>query len=54
VIYSKFNVFLLFGTFGYQVEGTPIKTSELVSRTQPAWEDLDKYFAILFSAIREK
>lgn len=45
VIYYKYNVFLLFGTFGYQVEGTPIKTSELITELKERGENVDKFFA---------
>ncbi len=53
VIYYKYNVFLLFGTYGYQVEGTPIKTAELIAELRQRGEDVDKYFAdhsILYSS----
>lgn len=44
VIYSHFNVFLLFGTFGYSIEGTPIKTSELISELKNRGIDPKEYF----------
>lgn len=45
VIYSHFKVFLLFGTFGYSIEGTPIKTAELMSQLEQEGIDPEKYFA---------
>jgi hypothetical protein len=45
VIFYKYNVFLLFGSFGYSVEGTPIKTSELIAELQNKGIDAKQYFA---------
>lgn len=45
VIYYKYNVFLLFGTFGYSVEGTPIKTSQIIAELKEQGIDPDQYFA---------
>ena len=57
VIYSHFNVFLLFGTFGYSIEGTPIKTAELMAELQSRGIDPEKYFAehrlVRYSASRD-
>ena len=45
VIYYKYNVFILFGTFGYTVEGTPIKTSQLIVELKKQGIDPEQYFA---------
>lgn len=45
VIYYKYNVFVLFGTFGYSVEGTPIKTSQIIAELKEQGIDPDQYFA---------
>jgi hypothetical protein len=45
VIYYKYNVFILFGSFGYTVEGTPIKTSQLIVELQKQGIDPEQYFA---------
>jgi hypothetical protein len=45
VIYSHFKVILLFGTFGYSIEGTPIKTSELTAQLERDGIDPKEFFA---------
>ncbi len=45
VIYNHFNVFLLVGSFGFSVEGTPIKTSLLIAELKARNIDPTVYFA---------
>ena len=45
VIYSHYKVFLLFGSFGFSIEGTPIKTSELIAQLKKDGIDPDVFFA---------
>ncbi|MGD0338221.1 MAG: hypothetical protein ABSB78_05480 [Bacteroidota bacterium] len=45
VIFYKYNVFLFFGTLGYSVEGTPIKTSQLITELKNQGIDPAQYFA---------
>jgi hypothetical protein len=49
VIYSKFYYFLLTAKSGYKVEGTPIKTSELIVQLNQRGEDVDEFLSgVLF------
>ena len=41
VIYSKMYWYLLFARSGYVVEGTPIKTSEIISRSENEGKNVD-------------
>lgn len=45
VIYSHYKVFLLFGTFGFSIEGTPIKTADLVALLKQEGIDPDEFFS---------
>ncbi len=45
VIYNHFNVFLLVGSFGFSVEGTPIKTSMLIAELRDQGIDPEQFFA---------
>lgn len=44
VIFYKYNVFLIVGSFGYTVEGTPIKTSQLIVELKSKGVDPEQYF----------
>lgn len=46
VIYNHFNVFLFVGSFGFSVEGTPIKTSMLIAELKEQGIDPDAFFAL--------
>lgn len=45
VIYNHFNVFLLVGSFGFSVEGTPIKTSMLIASLEDRGIDAETFLA---------
>lgn len=45
VIYYHYKVFLLFGSFGYSIEGTPIKTSELMAQLKEQGIDPSAFLA---------
>ena len=45
VIYYHYKVFILFGSFGYSIEGTPIKTAELMAQLKQDGIDPTEFFA---------
>ena len=49
VIYSQFYYFLLTAKSGYKVEGTPIKTTQLITQLKERGENVERYMAsVLF------
>jgi hypothetical protein len=43
VIYHKYNFYVFFSNSGYKVEGTPIKTKEIISQLKEKGEYVGKY-----------
>ena len=42
VVYHVYNFYVFFSNFGYKVEGTPVKTKEIISQLVGKGEDVDK------------